>query len=85
MIRVNNENVSGACEMGAENIVGALLRHISDKVEFAKSQVFSRERSNSSRLSPKGNWSINSSYVCMYACIYVCMGSIVRMYVCMYV
>eukprot|EP01036_Dinobryon_divergens_P027399 gene27398-36170_t len=52
-IRINNENVSGACDMGAENILGALLRHISDKVEFARSQVFSQERSSSQRLSPK--------------------------------
>ena len=71
-IRINNENVSGACDMGAENIVGALLRHISDKVEFARSQVFSQERSSSQRLSPKGKQIFMCVYVvCMYVCMYV--------------
>lgn len=41
VIKINNESVSGASEMGAENIIGALLRHVSDKVEIAKSQAFS--------------------------------------------
>jgi len=39
VIVINNESVTGACEMGAENIVGALLRHITEKVERAKTLI----------------------------------------------
>lgn len=39
VIIINNELVSGACEMGAENIIGALLRQISEKVERAKTLI----------------------------------------------
>jgi len=47
VILINNESVSGACEMGAENIVGALLRHITEKVERAKALIAQPQESKS--------------------------------------